>query len=120
VWFRLNSSNGAFSAVQFGTDGDIPVAADFDGDGRGDHAVFRPSSGTWFVLRSSSGFTAVQWGTNGDIPVPGDYDGDFRDDIAVFRPSNGTWFVLRSSNSSLSAAQFGLGEDLPAPRYDVP
>ena len=50
----------------------MPVAGDYDGDGIADLTVFRPSTGQWFVLRSSSHFTtsfAVGWGATGDIPV---------------------------------------------------
>ena len=52
--------------------GDIPVPGDYNGDGTTDRAVFRPSTGEWFV----QGQAAVQWGLHGDIPVPGDYNGD--------------------------------------------
>ena len=91
-------------------------SADFDGDGTPDLAVFRPSSGQWFIFNSGSNtFSTTQFGMNGDIPVDADFDGDRRNDIAVFRPSTGTWFSLRSSNRQFSAVQFGLAEDRPVP-----
>jgi hypothetical protein len=70
AWYRTNSSNNTFFGQQFGTEEDRPVPSDYDGDGRADIAVFRPSAGTWYLLGSSSGFTARQWGANGDIPIP--------------------------------------------------
>jgi hypothetical protein len=39
-----SESTAGFSAVQFGVAGDVPMQADFDGDGRADIAVFRPSN----------------------------------------------------------------------------
>jgi hypothetical protein len=92
--------------------------ADFDGDGRTDVSVFRPSNGFWYLLRSTAGFTGIPFGQNGDRPVPGDYDGDGKTDVSVFR--NGTWYRLDSSNGTFRAIGFGTQGDLPAPgRYDT-
>ncbi len=88
---------------------------DYDGDGKADVSVFRPSDGIWYLNRSSGGFTAVQFGTSGDLIAPADYDGDGKTDICVFRPSDGGWYRLNSSNNTFTAAQFGASADLPVP-----
>ena len=91
----------------------VAAPNDFDGDGTSDMAVFRPSDGGWYVLRSSSGFTTSsldRFGLPGDIPVPGDYNGDGTIDRAVFEPSTATWFVQNQFT-----IQFGLPGDIPVP-----
>ena len=91
------------------------MAADYDGDGKTDLAVFRPASSQWWINRSSSGVAAFQFGTAGDKPVPADYTGDGKTDVAIWRPSNGNWLILRSENASFYGFPFGAAGDIPAP-----
>ena len=82
-----------------------PLLGDFDGDGRADITVFRPSTGQWFWITSGSSYRsgfATTWGGQGDVPLLGDFDGDRRADIAVWRPSTGQWFWLTSTSGFTS------------------
>lgn len=91
-------------------------SADFDGDGRTDLSVFRPTDGTWHVLQSGTNTYRVQpFGLSTDKIVPGDYDGDGRADNAVFRPSTGVWYLLRSSDGLVSTVNWGVSTDKPVP-----
>jgi FG-GAP-like repeat/Reeler domain len=111
VWYALNSTDGNFQALQFGSSGDKITPGDYDGDGKTDFAVWRPSTGVWYVQKSTGGFLITPFGSNGDIPVPGDYDGDLKTDVAVFRPSTGVWYIYRSSDGTYDIRQFGISTD---------
>ncbi len=97
---------------QGGSNANIRTRFDFDGDGRADISVFRPSDGVWSLRRSSLGISDTQFGLSTDKITPADYDGDGKTDIAVYR--DGTWYLLRSTDGFL-AVQFGLASDIPQP-----
>lgn len=90
-------------------------STDFDGDGRSDYAVWRPSTGVWNIRFSSTGLTqSIQWGMQGDVPVPADVTGDARAELIVWRPSTGMWLV-RKWDGTTQSTQWGMLGDIPVP-----
>ena len=119
VFYYLGSNNNPNNDITFlpwGTTGDKAVRGDFDGDGKPDPAIFRPSSGDWYISRSSDNSVVItNWGLSGDRLVPGDYDGDSKTDLAVYRPETGIWYVLRSLDGQFIFQKWGVSTDQPAP-----
>ena len=75
VWYLLTNS-GNVSYTRLGTPGSAAVrdtalrSGDYDGDGRTDIALYRPSTRTFYVLRSSGGVQTQQWGVAGNTNIP--------------------------------------------------
>lgn len=106
----------ATRTVRFGTDSDLYVPADFDGDGIGEIVVFRTTDGNWWWIRSSDGAVRVaNWGVGTDIPVPADYDGDGKTDLAIWRPGTAqspqSYFWVKGSQNGVSVFAWGLQSD---------
>ena len=95
----------------------VKSRADFDGDGRTDLSVFRPSEGNWYLNRSTAGFSVINFGLSSDTLVPGDYDGDGKADTAIFRPAansaNPDFWVVNSNGFTLSGVSWGTTGDIP-------
>jgi hypothetical protein len=87
-----------------------------------DLAVWRPATGTWWVMGGAAGSQPAtqDWGISTDEPVPGDYDGDGKTDFSVFRRGTGVWYVIRSSDQVQDQLlAWGLANDKRVPAdYD--
>lgn len=94
--------------------------SDFDGDGRTDFSVFRPSNGDWEINFSTNSQTSgSNFGLPGDVIVPGDFNGDGIVEQAIYRPSTGTWW-FKNPTGPFTAVRWGLAEDIPvAADYDA-
>ena len=76
--------------------------------------LWRPDTGDWWILTSSSGYTrhySVQWGASrfSDVPVLGDFDGDRIADLVVYRPYNGTGGCSNPGRATTVTSMTGSG-----------
>jgi spore coat protein A, manganese oxidase len=110
-----NPANGStWTNASWGQNGDTPVPGDYDGDGKTDFSIFRPSNSQWYIVYSGSNTfpPPFAFGVSGDKPAQADYDGDGRTDAAVFRPSDNNWYVLGSTNGFYYST-WGETNDVP-------
>ena len=99
-----------------GLPGDLPIAGDWNGDGKDEVGVFRPGATGTFLLRLQQGqFITFGFGTTGDLPVAGDWNGDGIDTPGVFRPGDSGTFLLTNTfaNDVDFNFTFGSSDSLP-------
>ncbi len=108
---NYDGSNPRTLNVSFSFPGTM-VAADFDGDSKGDIAIY-DGNGTWSWIRSSDGiFQSTRFGMSGDTPVPADYDGDGKTDQAIWRPGTPqSHYWIKGSQAGLSIVPWGVSTD---------
>lgn len=81
-----------------------------------DLAIWRLSTGTWWVIDENGASTTQSFGLSTDLPAPADFDDDGKTDFCVYRPSEGYWYMLQSaSNNTMAVYAFGINGDKPVP-----
>lgn len=126
AWGLLHADGSGYTRVDWGHTTADAVAADYDGDGLMDCAVYQPSSGRWAIRSSitSNLWTGayISYGWVGVTPVPADYSGDGKADLAVYEPSTGNWFIRDSATGQPQAGgaiAWGWNGVVPVPAdYD--
>jgi subtilisin-like proprotein convertase family protein len=127
-WFYNRSSTNTPVALDWGISTDFFVSQDFDGDGKDDVAVYRPTAAPnsyFYILNSSNGTVRIEnLGATGDDPtVVDDYDGDGKADVAVYRGGASAgmpsfWYyrgTLNNPGGNITYLQWGQNGDFPMP-----
>jgi hypothetical protein len=114
LWRVFKSTTNSLEETRWGSStlGDFFAAADYDGDGAFDIAVFR--AGVWHIIESSTGNVRYEYfGQAGDVPAPNDFDKDGKADLVVARSESGqrVWHVRRSSDGAYYSLVWGLSSD---------
>jgi len=119
-YFNIHSANFPGGEIR-GQVKPVMQPFDFDGDGRTDIRVFRPSANGFFTLSSvnnSVSFNSFVSAGGTINTASDDYDGDGRGDLVAFA-TEGTarlWRILQTGTNTVREVQWGITTDqvLPA------
>lgn len=112
-WSIVKSTNGQVRNVAtWGISGDQVAVADYDNDGKDDVAVYRPSTGTWWIIYESGSQQTLYGGDSG-VNVRADFDRDGVADRVAWVPNTGLWKLHFSSGGFVYAVNWGLSGDVP-------
>jgi hypothetical protein len=109
-FYLRNSNTAGFADIiaTYGSQGDQPLAGDYNGDNVDTIGTYR--NGTFFLRNSNStGFAdlIIDFGLPGDLAIIGDWNGDGTDTIGVYR--NGTFFLRNTNTTGPADITFTLG-----------
>lgn len=111
----------AFAAGTPGATDVVPVAGDWDGDGRDSVGLYQRADATFHLLDDEGAPLApVPFGQAGRIdvwPIAGDFDGDGRDTIGLYRQAEATFVVM--VDVGVESAPVALGTPGRADAYPV-
>jgi len=135
VWYLDMNDNGLWDNTvidrqisTFGKPGDIPLVGDWNGDGKSEIGLYRPSNGFWYMDVNGNGlwdgrptdWQINQFGSPGDIPIVGDWNGDKKSEIGVYRPSTSAWYLDVNGNNlwdgrptDKQLGPYGISGDIP-------
>lgn len=129
---------GEYMNVQLGQLGDVPVVADYDGDGQTDLAVYQPGGGQnrndptdeqgywrWCATSNIAENTTcptlilTAFGNREDVPLPGLLFSGATPHVAIYRPDEGKWEWRPVSGGTPTTKYLGNRFSVPLPgHYD--
>jgi glucose/arabinose dehydrogenase len=111
-----NTAGGAVRTVRFGPrrSGWIPLAGDWNGDGKTTIGLYDPAASTFRLKNSLTGATSdiilqVASPSPGALPLVGDWDGDGRDTVGLYDPATRTFRLKNSLSGSGFDVTFAFG-----------